>query len=85
MLTRTKKKIKTGTVLRVSSPKSIIVTMERSYSHPRYKKIIKTTGKLMVHDEKNECQAGDKVKIMETRPLSKQKKWRVVQVLERAK
>ena len=65
--------------------KSILVAIERKVAHPIYKKYFKKTTKLMVHDEKNECGIGDTVKIMETRPLSKSKNWRLVEVVEKAK
>jgi small subunit ribosomal protein S17 len=65
--------------------KSIIVAIERRVAHPLYKKYFKKTTKLMAHDEKNECGLGDKVKIMETRPLSKRKTWRLVEIIEKAK
>jgi len=65
--------------------KTITVTIERKVPHPVYKKYFKKTTKLMAHDEKNECNIGDVVKIMETRPLSKIKRWRLVEVVEKAK
>jgi small subunit ribosomal protein S17 len=65
--------------------KGIIVSIERRVAHPLYRKYFKKTTKLMVHDEKNECSVGDKVKIMETRPISKNKKWRLVEIVEKAK
>ena len=64
---------------------SIEVTVERKLRHPIYGKYVKKSNKLMAHDEKNECNIGDTVKIMETRPLSKRKRWRLVEILERAK
>lgn len=65
--------------------KSISVKVERRLSHPIYGKSVKMSKKFMAHDEKNECNEGDKVRIMETRPLSKLKRWRLVEILERAK
>ena len=65
--------------------KTIVVALKDNVRHPLYKKIIKRTIKLKAHDEKNECGVGDKVKIMETRPLSKDKRWRLVEVLEKSK
>ena len=62
-----------------------MVTIEDNVRHPLYKKIIKRTVKLKAHDEKNECRVGDRVSIMETRPLSKDKRWRLVEILEKAK
>jgi len=63
--------------------KTVVVTVEDSVRHPIYKKTVKRTYKLKAHDENNECQIGDKVKVMETRPLSKDKRWRVVEVVEK--
>ena len=63
----------------------IVVAVENNVRHPLYKKIVKTTYKLKAHDENNECQIGDKVKVMETRPLSKDKRWRLVEIISRAK
>jgi small subunit ribosomal protein S17 len=63
---------------------TVVVVVERLLQHPRYKRTIKRTNKLYAHDGKNECKVGDKVKVMETRPLSKLKRWRVVSVLEKA-
>jgi small subunit ribosomal protein S17 len=65
--------------------KSIVVSVERREKHPKYGKFIKKTKKFMAHDDKNECGVGDTVKIMETRPLSKLKRWTMVQILEKAK
>ena len=65
--------------------KSITVVVERRIQHPIYGKFVKKSNKFMAHDEKNECQIGDKVRIMETRPLSARKRWRLVEVLEKAK
>ncbi len=65
--------------------KTIVVAIDRLLRHPRYNRVIKRTSKLYAHDEKNQCQIGDKVLVMETRPLSKLKRWRVVEVLEKAK
>jgi len=65
--------------------KTIVVATERLVAHPLYKKQIKMTKKYKAHDEENQCQIGDMVKIMETRPLSKQKRWRLVEILEKAK
>ncbi|MCL2621187.1 MAG: 30S ribosomal protein S17 [Defluviitaleaceae bacterium] len=65
--------------------KTIVVAVETSVRHPLYKKIIKRTYKLKAHDENNDCGIGDTVRVMETRPLSKDKRWRLVEILERAK
>ena len=82
---RSLRKTRIGTVVSNKMNKSIIVTIERRVAHPLYKKYFKKTTKLMAHDEKNECSLGDVVKIMETRPLSKRKKWRLVEIVEKAK
>jgi small subunit ribosomal protein S17 len=82
---RKKRKVREGTVVSNRMNKTIVVTVERRFRHPRYVKIIRRTSKLYAHDEKNECQIGDKVKVMETRPLSKLKRWRLLQVLEKVK
>ena len=65
--------------------KSIVVSVERKVKHPKYGKFVKKTTKFIAHDEKNDCNIGDTVKIMETRPLSKTKNWRLVEIVERAK
>ena len=82
---RSLRKTRIGTVVSNKMQKSIIVAIERHVAHPIYKKYFKKTTKLMAHDEKQECKIGDVVKIMETRPLSKRKNWRLVQVVEKAK
>ncbi len=79
------RKIRVGTVVRDKMDKTITVAIERKVPHPIYKKYFKKTTKLMAHDEKSECAIGDKVKIMETRPLSKNKRWRLVEIVEKAK
>jgi len=78
-------KTKIGKVVSDSMEKSIIVQVEYLVSHPLYKKRIKKSTKFMAHDEKDICRIGDKVKIAETRPLSKRKRWRVTEILEKAK
>ena len=85
MSQRNKRKVRTGKVISNRMQKTIVVAVERLFQHPRYKRIVKRTNKLYAHDEKNECKIGDKVKVMETRPLSKLKRWRVVSVLEKAR
>lgn len=82
---RSLRKERTGIVTSSKMDKSIVVSVERKVKHPIYGKFIKQTKKFMAHDEKNECGIGDLVKIMETRPLSKNKNWRLIQVLEKAK
>jgi small subunit ribosomal protein S17 len=79
------RKTRTGLVVSNKMDKSIVVTVERKVKHPIYGKFVKTTTKFMAHDEKNDCGIGDTVMIMETRPLSKSKNWRLVEILERAK
>ncbi|ERT63913.1 MULTISPECIES: 30S ribosomal protein S17 [Peptoniphilus] len=74
-----------GTVVSDKMDKTITVAIETFVAHPIYKKRFKKTSKFKAHDENNECQIGDKVKLMETRPLSKDKRWRLVEILERAK
>ncbi len=83
--TRSLRKERVGTVTSDKMDKSIVVAVERKIKHPIYGKFIKKTTKFMAHDEKNECGIGDKVRIMETRALSKNKNWRLVEVLEKAK
>ncbi|TDG35526.1 30S ribosomal protein S17 [Pedobacter changchengzhani] len=79
------RKTRTGLVVSNKMEKSVVVSVERKVKHPIYGKFVKKTTKFMAHDEKNECGIGDTVLIMETRPLSKNKNWRLVQILERAK
>lgn len=79
------RKERTGLVASSSMDKSVTVNIRRLVKHPRYGKFIKKTTKLMAHDEDNECGVGDTVRIMETRPYSKSKCWRVVEILEKAK
>ena len=82
---RTLRKTRIGVVVSSKMDKTITVAIERKVPHPIYKKYFKKTTKLMDHDEKQECGLGDKVKIMETRPLSKNKRWRLVEIVEKAK
>ena len=79
------RKVKVGKVVSDKMDKTMVVAVEDSVKHPLYKKIVKRTKKLKAHDEKNECKIGDRVEIMETRPLSKDKRWRLVEIIERAK
>ena len=85
MSERALRKTRTGKVVSDKMDKTIVVAIEDSVQHPLYKKVIKRTYKLKAHDENNECSIGDKVKVMETRPLSKDKRWRLVEVIEKAK
>jgi len=82
---RNLRKTRTGKVVSDKMDKTIVVVVERHMKHPLYKKVIKRTYKLKAHDENNECNIGDTVKVMETRPLSKDKRWRLVEILEKAK
>jgi small subunit ribosomal protein S17 len=84
-LKRNLRKIRVGRVVSNKMDKSITVAVERKVKHPLYGKFMKKTSKLMAHDETNECGIGDTVKVMETRPLSKNKRWRLVEVIEKAK
>ena len=79
------RKTRIGLVVSNKMNKTITVAIERRVPHPIYQKYFKKTTKLMAHDEKNECGIGDKVKIMETRPLSLKKRWRLVEIVEKAK
>jgi small subunit ribosomal protein S17 len=82
---RNLRKTRTGKVVSNKMQKTIVVAVEDHVKHPLYGKIVKRTYKLKAHDENNECNIGDTVKVMETRPLSKDKRWRLVEVIERVK
>jgi small subunit ribosomal protein S17 len=82
---RNKRKTRVGWVVSNKMQKTIVVAIDRLLRHPQYNRVIKRTSKLYAHDEKNQCRIGDKVLVMETRPLSKLKRWRLVEVLEKAK
>lgn len=82
---RNNRKTRTGKVVSDKMDKTIVVAIETLVRHPLYGKSIKRTTKFKAHDENNECKIGDRVRIMETRPLSKDKRWRLVEVIERAK
>ena len=82
---RNLRKTRVGIVSSDKMDKTVVVAIEDSVRHPIYKKIIKRTIKFKAHDENNECRIGDKVRIMETRPLSKDKRWRLVEIVEKAK
>ena len=82
---RNLRKERVGIVTSSKMEKSIVVSVERKVKHPKYGKFVKKTTKFVAHDEKNECNPGDTVRIMETRPLSKTKCWRLVEIVERAK
>ncbi len=79
------RKTRVGKVVSDKMDKTIVVAVEDRVAHPLYKKIIKRTYKLKAHDENNECGIGDRVRVMETRPLSKDKRWRLVEIIEKAK
>ena len=81
---RNLRKVMVGTVTSNKMDKTVVVSVATNVKHPKYGKIVKRTYKLKAHDEENVCQIGDKVKVMETRPLSKDKRWRVVEVIEKA-
>ena len=83
--TRDNRKVRVGKVVSDKMDKTIVVAIEDNVRHPKYGKIIKRTVKIHAHDEKNECGVGDKVAVMETRPLSKTKRWRFVEIIEKAK
>ena len=82
---RNLRKTRVGKVVSDKMDKTIVVAIEDHVKHPLYKKIVKKTYKLKAHDAENTCKVGDTVKVMETRPLSRDKRWRLVQVIERAK
>ncbi len=82
---RTLRKTRVGKVVSDKMDKTVVVSIADNVKHPLYKKVIKTTYKLKAHDENNECGVGDTVEVMETRPLSKDKRWRLVRIIEKAK
>lgn len=82
---KTRKNTKVGIVVSNAMQKSVVVAVDRFFVHPVYKKTIRRTNKFMAHDEAKACNVGDKVKIMECRPLSRRKNWRVVEIIEKAK
>lgn len=84
MQERGKRKVRVGTVVSDRMDKTVVVAVERVVPHPLYGRRIKRTTRFKAHDENNQCRVGDKVRLMETRPLSKEKRWRVVEILQRA-
>ena len=82
---RNLRKVRIGKVVSNKMDKTVVVVVVDNVKHPTYGKIVKRTYKLKAHDENNECNIGDRVKVMETRPLSKDKRWRLVEILEKAK
>lgn len=85
MIERNERKERIGIVVSDKMDKSVVVKVERNFTHSTYGRIVRMNKKYVAHDEKNECKVGDRVKIIETRPLSKTKKWRVGEIVERAK
>lgn len=85
MAERNMRKTEVGKVVSNKMDKTIVVAIEDSVKHKLYNKVIKRTSKLKAHDENNECQIGDKVRVMETRPLSRDKRWRLVEIVEKAR
>jgi len=85
LVERNSRKVVTGKVVSNKADKTVIVAVERRVIHPKYKKTIRKTSRYMSHDEDNECGIGDFVMLMETRPLSKRKRWRLVKIVEKAK
>lgn len=85
MAERNMRKVKIGKVVSNKMDKTIVVAVEDSVKHPLYKKIVKRMQRFKAHDESNQCSIGDRVKIMETRPLSKEKNWRLVEIVEKVK
>ena len=85
MAERNLRKTRVGVVVSDKMDKTVVVAIVDNVKHPLYKKIVKRTVRLKAHDEKNECRVGDRVEVMETRPLSKDKRWRVIEILEKAK
>ena len=85
MAGRNLRKTRVGMVVSDKMDKTVVVAIVDNVKHPLYKKIVKRTVRLKAHDENNECRVGDRVEVMETRPLSKDKRWRVVEIIEKAK
>jgi small subunit ribosomal protein S17 len=75
----------TGTVVSDKMDKTVVIVVEKKFSHPKFKKVVKTTRRFKVHDEKNECRSGDFISISETRPLSKDKRWRLMEIIKKAR
>jgi len=82
---KSRKKNRVGTVVANKMDKTITVSVERQFAHPLYKKIIKKSKNFLVHDESNQARVGDKVRIVESRPLSKRKRWKLVEIIEKAR
>lgn len=84
MKSSTKRKTLTGTVVSDKMDKTVVVKVERRFAHSKFEKVVKSTRKYKVHDEKNECKSGDFISMCETRPLSKDKRWRLIEIIKRA-
>lgn len=84
MQQRSRRKVFTGTVVSDRMQKTVVVSVERSFRHPKYNKLLRRRTKLKAHDEEQKCRVGDKVRIMETRPLSRDKRWRIIEVVQKA-
>jgi small subunit ribosomal protein S17 len=82
--TRGRRKVRMGQVVSDKMDKTIVVELERRFPHPTYSRIVRRTNRIKVHDEKNECRVGDVVRVMETRPMSKEKRWRLLEVVRKA-
>jgi small subunit ribosomal protein S17 len=82
---RARRKIRQGVVVSDKMDKTVLVRIDRQMRHPLYKKIVRRSSKLAAHDERNDAHVGDTVRVMETRPLSKNKRWRVIEIVEKAK
>jgi small subunit ribosomal protein S17 len=82
---RSRRKVRTGVVVSDGMDKTVLVKVDRKITHPLYRKTVRRSSKLAAHDEKNEAHVGDRVRVVETRPLSKTKRWRVVEIVEKAK
>ncbi|RMH71007.1 MAG: 30S ribosomal protein S17 [Gemmatimonadetes bacterium] len=82
---RGRRKVRTGTVVSDKMDKTVVVNVERRVQHPLYGRIVKRSKRVKVHDEHNQCGIGDRIRIMETRPLSRDKRWRLVEIIEKAK
>lgn len=83
--TRSQRKIRMGRVVSDKMDKTVVVELERLFSHPIYKRTMRRTDRIKVHDEKNECKVGDVVRVMETRPLSRDKNWRLLEIVRKAR
>jgi len=85
MAERNNRKTRVGVVVSNKMQKSVVVKIQRQFIHPTYHRVIRRSNRLVAHDEKNECGIGDKIRIMETRPMSRTKRWRVLEIIEKAR